>query len=62
MLERVFDIDIERCPRGGGHLNIIAAIEDPTVIERILTHLAGGAIECPWVNDGVPNPYRLRLP
>jgi len=35
----VFDIDIERCPRCGGNLKIIAAIEEPAVIERILTHL-----------------------
>ena len=39
LLKRVFDIDIERCPRCGGNLKIIAAIEDPVVIERILTHL-----------------------
>jgi len=39
LLKRVFDIDIERCPRCGGNLKIIAAIEDPVVIEHILTHL-----------------------
>jgi len=39
LLKRVFDIDIERCPQCGGKLKIIAAIEEPTVIERILTHL-----------------------
>jgi hypothetical protein len=39
LLKRVFDIDIERCPRCGGKLKIIAAIEEPAVIERILTHL-----------------------
>jgi len=39
LLKRVFDIDIERCPRCGGNLKIIAAIEEPAVIERILTHL-----------------------
>jgi hypothetical protein len=38
LLKRVFDIDIERC-ECGGKLKIIAAIEEPTVIERILTHL-----------------------
>jgi hypothetical protein len=35
----VFDIDIERCPRCGGNLKIVAAIEEPALIERILTHL-----------------------
>jgi hypothetical protein len=34
-----FDIDIERCPRCGGHLQIIAAIVDPQVIIKILMHL-----------------------
>jgi uncharacterized protein with PIN domain len=39
LLKRVFDIDIERCPQCGGKLKLIAAIEEPAVIERILTHL-----------------------
>ena len=34
----MFDIDVERCACGG-KLKIIAAIEDPVVIVRILTHL-----------------------
>ena len=39
LLKRVFDIDIERCPNCGGGLKIIAAIEDPPVIDKILSHL-----------------------
>ena len=39
LLKRVFDIDIERCPHCGGELKIIAAIEQPTVIAKILAHL-----------------------
>ena len=39
LLKRVFDIDIEHCPHCGGTLNIIAAIEDPAVITKILAHL-----------------------
>ena len=38
LLNRVFDLDLERCGCGG-KLKIIAAIEEPAVIERILTHL-----------------------
>ena len=37
LLKRVFDIDIESCPRCGGRLNIIAAIVDPVAIIKILT-------------------------
>ena len=39
LLKRVFDIDIERCPHCGGQLKLIAAIEEPAAIARILTHL-----------------------
>ena len=39
LLKRVFDIDIEQCPHCGGQLKLIAAIEEPAVIQRILTHL-----------------------
>ena len=39
LLKRVFDIDLEHCPQCGGALKIIAAIEDPPVIARLLAHL-----------------------
>ena len=39
LLKRVFDIDIEHCPHCGGRLKLIAAIEEPAAIARILTHL-----------------------
>ena len=39
LLKRVFDIDSEQCPQCGGTLTILAAIEDPPVIAKILTHL-----------------------
>ena len=40
LLKRVFDIDLEHCPQCGGALKIIAAIEDPPVIARLLAHLS----------------------
>ena len=39
LLKRVFEIDMEHCPNCGGELKTIAAILEPPVIEKILTHL-----------------------
>jgi hypothetical protein len=44
-LKRVFGIDIETCPACGGAVRIIACIEDPVVIEKILAHLDAKASE-----------------
>ena len=38
-LKRVFHIDIETCSKCGGDVRIIASIEDPAVISKILSHL-----------------------
>ena len=38
-LKRVFGIEIEGCVRCGGQLRIIASIEEPEVIAKILAHL-----------------------
>ena len=38
-LKRVFNIDIETCRAFGGAVKVIACIEDPAVIEKILTRL-----------------------
>ena len=38
-LKRVFGIEIDRCARCRGKLKVLASIEDPAVIARILTHL-----------------------
>ncbi len=38
-LKRVFKIDIETCGECGGAVKIIASIEDPAVIRKILKHL-----------------------
>jgi hypothetical protein len=38
-LKRVFGIEIEDCGRCGGKLKIIASIEEPEVIAKILAHL-----------------------
>jgi len=38
-LKRVFAIDIETCPVRGGMLRVIACIEDPPLIAKILAHV-----------------------
>ncbi len=38
-LKRVFSIDVERCRIYGGNARVIACIEDPVVIKKILMHL-----------------------
>jgi hypothetical protein len=38
-LKRVFNIDIETCSKCGGAVKVIACIEDPVVIDKILTQL-----------------------
>jgi Putative transposase len=45
-LKRVFAIEIGRCDKCGGNVKVIASIEEPAVIERILKHLGrDGAAE-----------------
>jgi hypothetical protein len=38
-LKRVFAINIEACPHCGGTLRVIACIEEPWLIARILGHV-----------------------
>jgi hypothetical protein len=39
LLQRIFAVDVLACPRCGGRMRLIATIEDPRVVRRILTHL-----------------------
>jgi hypothetical protein len=38
-LKRVFGIEIETCEQCGGAVKVIARVEDPLVIQKILSHL-----------------------
>jgi len=51
-LKRVFGVEIESCAHCGGKLKIIASIEEPQVIAKILSHLERTA--------GTPQPQVLR--
>jgi hypothetical protein len=39
LLKRVFAINLTTCPQCGGPLTLLATIEEPAVIVKILTHL-----------------------
>jgi hypothetical protein len=39
LMQRSFGFDVLACPRCGGRLRLLALIEDPRVIQRILRHL-----------------------
>jgi 23S rRNA U2552 (ribose-2'-O)-methylase RlmE/FtsJ len=38
-LKRIFNIDIKMCEQCGGAVKVIASIEDPLAIQKILSHL-----------------------
>jgi len=52
LMRRAFDLDVLACPRCGGRMSLIATIDDPRVIRKILGHL-GLATEVPQ-----PRPSR----
>jgi hypothetical protein len=51
-LKRVFGIQIDACTRCGGKLKVIASIEEPEVIAKILAHREKAA----------PDPGQAELP
>jgi hypothetical protein len=55
LLKRVFGIDIETCSECSGKMRIIAAIEDPPIIKKILMHLGlPTKPPTPWPARGPP--------
>jgi hypothetical protein len=61
-LKRVFGIEIERCVRCGGWINVIASIEEPELIERILAHRRErGEEEAKTVSLGARAPPQASL-
>ena len=57
-LRRVFAIDVETCRQCGGKLRVIASIEAPAVIERILEHLGRDAGSVDSAHPGRAPPAR----
>ena len=62
-LQRVFRIDIEICATCGGPMKVLAAIEDPAVIKRILAPLAspkvGATSRAPTARPATTDTARL---
>lgn len=54
-LKRVFNIDITTCPECAGKVRVIASIEEPQVIKKILNHLGlESRAPTPWPPRGPP--------
>lgn len=48
LMRPAFDLDVLRCPRCAGRMQLIATIDDPAVIQKTLAHLGlPGARESP---------------
>jgi len=57
LMRRAFDLDVLRCPRCAGRMELVATIDDPAVIARILAHLGlPGAREGPEPASSVSPP------
>jgi hypothetical protein len=54
LMRRAFEMDVLACPRCAGRMVVLATIEDPVVIHRILTHLG--------LSMGVEEPLPGRAP
>ena len=71
LIRKVYEVDPLECPKCKGPMRIIALIDDPRVIRRILEHLGLWAPEtsapgppagaCDWPVNGL-NSSRFRLP
>ena len=58
LMQRSFGFDVLACPRCGGRLELIALIENPSVIRRILSHL-GLPTEVPAARPARPPPLPI---
>jgi hypothetical protein len=53
-LRKILEVDPLLCPRCGGELIAIAVITEPTVIDRIVTHIEAGGGDDPFESRGPP--------
>jgi hypothetical protein len=38
-MRRVFELDVLACPRCGGRMRLLATLEEPRVVQKILRHV-----------------------
>ena len=50
LMRRAFDLDVLACPRCAGRLRLIATVEEPGVVRKILAHLGL------WLSPDTPGP------
>jgi hypothetical protein len=55
LMERVFEVDVLSCPRCGGRMRILAAIDSPDAIDKILT-CVGLPTRAPPIAPAVSDP------
>jgi hypothetical protein len=56
-MRQTFAMDVLACPRcGGNRMHVLATIEDPVVIRKILTRL-GLSIEAPAARPPLSDPF-----
>jgi hypothetical protein len=60
LLKRVFAVDVMVCPRCVGPIRVIACLEEPAVVTRILRHLGLSAAPLPTARAQAP-PVTLEL-
>ena len=61
LMRRTFGYDVNACLECGGRMKLIAIIEEPAVIAKILSHL-GLPTEPPQAHPARPPPEQLELP
>jgi len=62
LLHRVFALDVLACPRCGGRLRVIAAVQDPLAVQAILAHLRRSGAPSRTALPHPPRPQSGRLP
>jgi hypothetical protein len=55
MIRKVYEIDPLLCPRCGGRMRIIAFIEDPKAIDKIIGHL-----KLSFIAERPPPPHHVK--